>query len=45
MVRAYSAAGEDAVHGFWILMQHLMTPEAREHFASFHETAQPNRRS
>jgi DNA-binding MarR family transcriptional regulator len=35
MERAYAAAGEDAVNGFWILMQHLMTPEIHQHFVAF----------
>lgn len=36
MQRAYAAAGETAVNGYWSMMQHLMTPEARAQFASFH---------
>jgi DNA-binding MarR family transcriptional regulator len=37
MLRAYTVAGENAVNGYWSLMQHLMTPEAREQFKTFHE--------
>ncbi len=44
LARAYSAAGEDAVHGFWMLMQHLMTAEVRQHFSSFYQTPPPKRR-
>lgn len=38
MQRAYSAAGEHAVNGFWMLMQHLMSPEARQQFITFHRS-------
>lgn len=36
MLRAYTEAGEAAVNGYWLLMQALMSPEARAQFASFH---------
>lgn len=39
MDRAYAEAGEEAVRGFWILMQHLMTPRVREQFRAFHNSA------
>jgi DNA-binding MarR family transcriptional regulator len=42
MKRAYSEAGEEAVHGYWVLMQRLMTPEMRRHFQSFHEASAPD---
>lgn len=39
MDRAYAEAGEEAVRGFWLLMQHLMTPRVRNQFRAFHEAA------
>ena len=33
MARAYHEAGETAVTGYWILMQHLMNGEARDQFS------------
>lgn len=36
MSRAYAAAGEAAVQGFWSLMQNLMCDDTRRQFASFH---------
>jgi DNA-binding MarR family transcriptional regulator len=37
MARAYAAAGEPAVGGYWTLMQHLMSPATHETFLSFNE--------
>ena len=37
MARAYAAAGEKSVEGYWALMQHLMNPEAHTKFLSFNE--------
>lgn len=37
MARAYAAAGEDAVGGYWTLMQHLMSPVTHENFLTFNE--------
>ena len=37
MARAYAAAGEKSVEGYWALMQHLMNPEAHTNFLSFNE--------
>lgn len=37
MARAYAAAGEDAVGGYWTLMQHLMSPATHENFLTFNE--------
>lgn len=42
MKRAYSEAGEEAVRGYWVLMQRLMSPEMRGHFRSFHEASAPD---
>lgn len=39
MSRAYTAAGEGAVRGFWYFMQHLMCEDARRQFCSFHAPA------
>jgi len=39
MKRAYAEAGEEAVRGYWMMMQRLMTPEMRRHFQSFYEGA------
>ncbi len=36
MANAYQAAGETAVTGYWIVMQHLMRGEAREQFRRLH---------
>lgn len=36
MSRAYAASGEDAVAGFWTMMQNLMSEEAQRQFAAFH---------
>lgn len=36
MSRAYVASGEDAVNGFWTMMQNLMSEDVREQFAAFH---------
>jgi DNA-binding MarR family transcriptional regulator len=41
MDRAYAEAGEDAVRGFWSVMQHLMTPRVRDQFRAFHEAKAP----
>lgn len=35
MARAYTAAGEDAVKGYWTLMQHLMDEETHQRFLTF----------
>lgn len=35
MARAYTAAGEDAVKGYWTLMQHLMDEETHQRFLNF----------
>ena len=36
MAGSYPAAGDTAVTGYWILMQHLMRGEAREQFRRLH---------
>ena len=36
MANAYQAAGETAVTGYWIVMQHLMRGEARDQFRRLH---------
>ncbi|MEG3166502.1 MarR family transcriptional regulator [Sphingomonas sp. PB2P19] len=36
MERAYTASGEQAVQGYWTMMQNLMSPDIRQRFASFH---------
>ncbi|AXJ94133.1 MULTISPECIES: MarR family winged helix-turn-helix transcriptional regulator [unclassified Sphingomonas] len=36
MSRAYAASGEEAVGGFWTMMQNLMSDEAQRQFAAFH---------
>ncbi|MBI0474621.1 MarR family transcriptional regulator [Sphingomonas sp. MA1305] len=36
MSRAYAASGEDAVTGYWTMMQNLMSDEAQRQFADFH---------
>lgn len=41
MDRAYSEAGEEAVRGYWLMMQHLMAPRVRDQFRAFHEAAAP----
>jgi DNA-binding MarR family transcriptional regulator len=35
MSRAYAAAGEEAVRGYWTLMQHLMDEASHERFLAF----------
>lgn len=35
MSRAYAAAGEEAVQGYWTLMQHLMDGASHERFLEF----------
>lgn len=35
MARAYAAAGEQAVKGYWTLMQHLMDADAHSRFLTF----------
>ena len=37
MARAYGAAGETAVEGYWTLMQHLMSSAAHENFLMFND--------
>ena len=44
MARAYAAAGETAVVGYWTLMQHLMDETAHRHFLAFNEAAGSGRR-
>ena len=39
MARAYAAAGEKSVEGYWLLMQHLMNPLAHTNFIKFNETS------
>lgn len=41
MSRAYAASGEEAVHGYWVLMQNLMNDEAQRQFATFHAIGSP----
>ncbi|RZM37261.1 MAG: MarR family transcriptional regulator [Sphingomonas sp.] len=41
MARAYAAAGEAAVSGYWCLMQHLMDDTAHGHFLSFNASPRP----
>jgi len=36
MSRAYAASGEEAVNGYWTIMQNLMSEEAQRQFAAFH---------
>jgi DNA-binding MarR family transcriptional regulator len=43
MARAYAAAGETAVAGYWTLMQHLMDDTAHGHFLAFNEASGPER--
>jgi DNA-binding MarR family transcriptional regulator len=40
MSRAYQDAGEAAVTGYWVLMQHLMRDDAREQFCRLHELSE-----
>lgn len=35
MAQAYADAGEEAVHGFWRTMQHIMDDDAHAHFHFF----------
>jgi DNA-binding MarR family transcriptional regulator len=37
MAQTYADAGEQAVKGFWKLMQHLLDDDAHGHFHSFNE--------
>lgn len=39
MARACSAAGEQAVRGYWTLMQHLMDPATHSQFVAFNGAA------
>ena len=41
MSRAYAASGEEAVHGYWTMMQNLMSDEAQRQFAAFHAIGAP----
>jgi DNA-binding MarR family transcriptional regulator len=41
MSRAYAASGEDAVRGYWTLMQNLMSEDAHRQFTAFHATPTP----
>jgi DNA-binding MarR family transcriptional regulator len=36
MSRAYAASGEEAVGGYWTMMQNLMSDDVRQQFAAFH---------
>jgi DNA-binding MarR family transcriptional regulator len=36
MSQAYSISGEEAVSGYWMVMQNLMSEDVREQFANFH---------
>jgi hypothetical protein len=36
MSKAYAISGEEAVSGYWAVMQNLMSEDVREQFASFH---------
>jgi DNA-binding MarR family transcriptional regulator len=36
MSEAYATSGEEAVSGYWTVMQNLMSKDVREQFASFH---------
>jgi DNA-binding MarR family transcriptional regulator len=36
MSRAYSDSGEEAVNGYWAVMQNLMSEDVREQFEAFH---------
>lgn len=40
MSRAYAASGEEAVKGYWMLMQNLMSDDAQRQFAAFHGVPQ-----
>ncbi|WP_410482858.1 MarR family winged helix-turn-helix transcriptional regulator [Sphingomonas sp. A2-49] len=35
MSRAYTASGEEAVHGYWTMMLNLMSNDAQRQFAAF----------
>ncbi|RYF21818.1 MAG: MarR family transcriptional regulator [Oxalobacteraceae bacterium] len=39
MARAYAAAGEDAVRGYWTMLQHLMDSATHQRFLAFNATA------
>lgn len=41
MSRAYAASGEEAVLGYWTMMQNLMSAEAQQQFATFHAISGP----
>jgi DNA-binding MarR family transcriptional regulator len=36
MSKAYAISGDEAVSGYWTVMQNLMSEDVREQFASFH---------
>ena len=36
MSQAYATSGEEAVSGYWMVMQNLMSEDVREQFANFH---------
>lgn len=36
MSQAYAISGEEAVSGYWMVMQNLMNEDVREQFAAFH---------
>ena len=36
MSRAYAASGEEAVSGYWTMMQNLMSDDAQAQFKAFH---------
>lgn len=41
MSRAYAASGEEAVRGYWMMMQNLMSDEAQRQFETFHSIGAP----
>ncbi|MGP7796927.1 MarR family winged helix-turn-helix transcriptional regulator [Sphingomonas sp. CLY1604] len=41
MSRAYAASGEDAVAGYWTIMQNLMSDDVQRQFAAFHAAPHP----
>lgn len=42
MARAYEAAGAEHVHGYWAVMQHLMSDQAHGQFLAFNRVEQPS---
>lgn len=41
MSRAYAASGEEAVLGYWTMMQNLMSADAQRQFAAFQANSNP----